>query len=373
MSDTGYWIVASCLALGALAIAVLGGFATGRQTARTGLHAFVCATAAVLYAVLATGATVVHVGPLEIDTHHFNWLLTTPLLLAALMVTASPVGHALVPMALTVIFLDVVMVLARAVAIDQYGGAEWIWFAVSLLAMGLMFALLLQPVRQAARDGHPVRAELYERHAKLVTVLWTLWPVVFLFGPELLGAIGPAWQAGLFGAIDVAVMVAFGLLVVLEDERLIPVEEEEDAMGTAPGEPERPDREQPVLHPIPLAGRALARERLLDIHYRGGEAARLAASRGRRHARTADTPGAQPMASSTAPRGAAARAPAGAPPPPRQRRRKPGLVTSFKTSMKSTPFGRLTREDAVPVAFVAVALLVIANVSKVSGDRDRDS
>ncbi|UOM35872.1 bacteriorhodopsin [Acuticoccus sp. I52.16.1] len=362
MSTTIDWIAAACLGLGAAAILALGGFQTRRQATRTGLHALVCAIAAILYVVLATGGRFLALGPLEIETHHLVWLLATPLLLAALMVTAAPVGHTLLPMALTVLFVDAVMVLARAVAAVQYGGAVWIWFLVSLAAMGLLYALLWRPIREAAHAGHPVRADLYERHATVLMALWGLWPVIFFLGPDFQGVIGHPWQQALYGVVDVAAFAGFGLLVVLEDERLIPVEDEEDEATLHPTLL-RPARPAPVLHTTPATGRALARERLLENFYRGGEAARLAAVRGRTGSKRA-LEAAGPMVS----RAMGAREPA----PPTElplRRRKPGLVTSLRVGVTTTPFGQLTRDDAVPVALVAGTLFVIANASKIAGKR----
>lgn len=365
MTSTVYLIVAICLGLGGVAILALGGFTTQRQGARTGLHGIVCLIAATLYMVLATGGTTVDVGPVTIDTHHFVWLLATPLLIAALTVTASPIGRPIVPLALTVIFVDVVMVLAGAVVVEQTGAAVWVWFLVSLIALGFVYLLLWEPIREIAHSGHPTRAELYDRHAGLLTILWSLWPVAFFLGPDFQGLWGAGGQALVYGAIDIAAMVAYGLLVVLEDERLIPLEEGEErafpaarAQLTAAmyGSP----APEPPLVAVPRAGRAAARQRLLDLYYRGGEAARLAAGAGRHHAGRMVTAG-RPLLMRTTTTVRHAPPP---PPPPRRRPRPrpPGLL--------DTPFGRLRREDMVPAAMVAAALLVIAHTAHRAG-RDR--
>lgn len=360
MSAPVDWLIAAALLLGALSILALGFYTNAQQCARTVLHGGVCIIAAVFYVAIAMEGQPA-LGPVEMDTHHLLWLLTTPLLLAALMVTASPTGRTLLPMAATVIFLDVVMVLARAIAADQYGAAVWVWFLVSLAAMGLMFGLLVGPIRDAAHEGHPIRAALYERHARLVVVLWSLWPAVFLLGPDMIGLIGPVMSETLYGGIDVAAMAIYGLVVVLEDERLIALESADQRSGTLYEDGVRDrlagalaaDRGQPQPPGTarrPEALRSVARGRLASLSTRGSEAARTAAAASRLRAIRALRATRADLASL---------GPRTAPPPPiaprPQRRKRPS-----QSSLLDTPFGRLTREDAVPVAMVVGVLLVVA-------------
>ncbi|WP_226574773.1 bacteriorhodopsin [Acuticoccus sediminis] len=349
MSAAIEWVVAAGLAIGAVAILALGGFATPRQAARTALHGGAALMAALYYVVMARGAAV-YVGPHPVDTHHVVWLLTTPVLAASLLATAVPAGQALLPTALTVVFLDVAMVATRAVAVGQTGAAAWIWFVVSLLTMGLMFALLRGPVREAAVASGPARLDVYERHARILMVLWTMWPAIALLGPSLLDLIGPAAQQGLYGLVDLASLAAFSLVMVLEDERLVALEASaETAQGA------------PALRKVPLSARALARERLLDLVDRGTEATRGAVRQGEARTRRA-VAGARPVLRRALDRLDRRRPePEPAPPPPR-RKRPPRR--SIADQLAATPFGRLTKDDAVPIAFVAGALLVIANAAR---------
>lgn len=355
MSATVDWIVAAALLLGAVAICALGGYATRGQRARTLLHAGAAAIGAVLYATIAAGGRT-PLGPSAIDTHHLIWLLATPLLLASMMVSPALAGRAplALPMAATVVFVDLVMVLGRAVAAAQYGAAAWIWFAVSLAAMALLFALLRGPVRQAALAGPAGRAALYRRQSRWVIVLWSLWPLVFFLGPDFQALFGPALQETLLGSIDIAAIAAFGLFAVLEDERLTAQERGvEHPYRTARArlaDALAADRGLPATLPPPAMTRDVARARLLSLGERGGEAARRLARTGRAQSVRALEAGRRDLAALMP------RRPAPPPPAPRpyRRRRAP------PSTLLDTPFGRLTREDAVPVAFVVATLLVVA-------------
>lgn len=259
VADAVFWVGALCLGLGALAILLLGSASSSRQAARTGLHGTVCLIAAAAYIILATGTREVEIGPLEIGTRYLDWLLTTPLLLVALTVTAAPFGRTIVPLVATIVFLDVVMILAGAVAADAVGVNVWVWFAVSSVAFAFVLGLLWVPVREVAESGHPIRTELFVRHAGILTCLWLIYPVVFFLGPDFQSLFGRTAQDVLFTVLDVASKAAYGLLVVLEDDRLVPLEEKELAAARArqrteaerPADVESALREDgtPAVHP----------------------------------------------------------------------------------------------------------------------------
>ncbi|WP_420391518.1 bacteriorhodopsin [Acuticoccus sp.] len=426
-----FWIGAVALFVGGLAIFFLGGLSTTRQAARTTLHSVVCLVAAGFYVVLATGTREVHFGPIEIGTRYLDWLITTPLLLAALLVTAAPLGRTLVPLAATVIFLDVVMVLTGAVAAGGMGVTVWIWFVVSSIAFALVLLFLWGPVREVAREGHPVRSELYVRHAGLLTALWLIYPVVFFLGPEFQGAWGLGAQDALFAVADIASKAAYGLLVVLEDQRLVPLERhgeghdrrvaaaEERPPATAPAPPQR-DRPEPEPVDAPLAGErapydaeAATQDGPATPRSRVPEAESAADAEPVPAAPQRDDPEAR-EARRAARREAAARARARAlelyyrggeaarliategAKQVRRRRvilqegrpvRVMRLTYRWKTPVAAravppskpprvrqrrpllpTPFGRLRKEDAAPAAMVAAVLLVVA----VTAQRRRD-
>ncbi|ORE94671.1 rhodopsin [Stappia sp. 22II-S9-Z10] len=346
------WVGAAFLATGAGAILVLGGFDTPRQSARTALASVTAMLAAAFYAFPALGIPALHLGFAAVEAHYVLWLAASPLVLAALMVTATPAGRSLLPMALTAIFIDVAMVLALAVAGGVSGGAAVVWFVAAAVLLGLLAAVLWGPVRSFAHDGHPVRAALYDRHAGILTVLWGLWFLAVLSGPSGVGGIGPVAQEMVFILVDVAAFAAFGLLVALEDEKLVPLEEGAEAEHMA----ERAAAEAPYpLRPAALTGEAAEAERLIALHYR-----RVAEREAKRRARRVNA------ASPRKPAPAATRAAAKREERPRRHpRKRPGLVTA----LTATPFGPLKREDALPVALVAGVLMVVAHADKIGGPR----
>ena len=462
------------MVVGVGAIAAFGGGSTRRQALRTVLHAAVPLIAAIYYALSAWGFARPDVdGPdAWFSFRYVGWAITSTLLLAGLAITACPSGRRPYGLIAAITFADLAMILAGAVTESTSGWTSTLWFCVGILAFVALLALIWLPLREVADTGHPLRKEIFVRHAGLLTTLWSLYPLAFLLGPSGAGLAGVTAMVILYALLDLAAKVGYGLAVVLEDQRLAAMEPAErtwppapdqrrtrrfsDAADAKAGEAEAiPDPEPadedardraafaqseappaeaeaeaeadaarlrrqaarqrardaarvaasdaaamardrisalqrtahgtPQRTGVPAATRdaaALARDRLLDLHHRSAgvrTAARQRALGGAAASRRVAGEFAQRMSGplerskryvvragdktlfvvqprvrriTTAP----------APPPvdvtPRHRRRPPVKAKG------SWPFGRLTKEDAVPVAILAGSLLAIALQSK---------
>ncbi|MBJ3775419.1 bacteriorhodopsin [Acuticoccus mangrovi] len=237
MSETTLlWVGAGAMAVGALAILLLGGASTRRQAGRTGLHGLVCVITAAAYVGLATGAQTIDVA-IDVPVRVVDLSLTAALLLLALAVTAAPRGTRIDGLAIASAAAAVAMVVTGAVALDAHGGTALLFLALSLAALAAVLGLLWGPMARSAAAGHPVRQELYRRHAGLLTVLWCLYPPLMIVGPGALDLLDATWTLAGLIALDVASRAAYGLLVVLEDDRLIAVEKHE---RVGPGRPPTP-------------------------------------------------------------------------------------------------------------------------------------
>ena len=456
------------MVVGVGAIAAFGGGSTRRQALRTVLHAAVPLIAAIYYALSAWGFARPDVdGPdAWFSFRYVGWAITSTLLLAGLAITACPSGRRPYGLIAAIVFADLAMILAGAVTESTSGWTSTLWFCVGILAFVALLALIWLPLREVADTGHPLRKEIFVRHAGLLTTLWSLYPLAFLLGPSGAGLAGVTAMVILYALLDLAAKVGYGLAVVLEDQRLAAMEPAErtwppapdqrrtrrfsDAADAKAGEagaipdPEPADEDardraafaQSEASPpeaeaeaeadavrlrrqaarqrardaarvaasdaaamardrisalqrrsagVPAATRdaaALARDRLLDLHHRSAgvrTAARQRALGGAAASRRVAGEFAQRMSGplerskryvvragdktlfvvqprvrriTTAP----------APPPvdvtPRHRRRPPVKAKG------SWPFGRLTKEDAVPIAILAGSLLAIALQSK---------
>jgi bacteriorhodopsin len=221
------WLGAVALGAGAVAVAFIGGSDNARSAAKTAIHTLVPLIAAIAYVTLATGA-----GMFDLDgdgsTFHYvryvDWVITTPLLLVALTITAAPLGRNLWALATVLVLADVAMIATGLVAAAGRTVETGVWFLLSMASYLVVLALLWGPIRAAAASGHPVREETFTRHALVLTVLWSLYPLVFLLGPPGMDVFGIVTLTALYTILDVAAKTGYGVLVVLEDRRLAEAE-----------------------------------------------------------------------------------------------------------------------------------------------------
>jgi bacteriorhodopsin len=222
------------MSLGAIAIAVLG-VRLGKESHHAVASFFVCAIAACLYLLMAFGQGVglltqhtilLHPSGL-IDAHHarleyfgryIDWVFTTPLLLIGLIGVGMKPGtdarnrNALVGAAIGADVLMIVTGVLAALSISN--GHKYVWFAISCVFFLIVLAVVWGPVRAAARaQGGEVFA-LYTRLLSVLTVLWFIYPVLWILGTEGTAAISLNAEVIVFTVIDLSAKVGFGLLLV---------------------------------------------------------------------------------------------------------------------------------------------------------------
>lgn len=327
------------LSLAAFAILALGRYRTRRQRVRTGLHAVVAAVAAGAYALMALGygrAADESGDPVNLIVFA-DGIITMPLLLTGLALTATPGGRRAVGLMAALAFVAAVTMATGGVMALNDGLTAWVWFVVMGIAFAILVATIWVPLRDLAGEGHPYRLVTFDRHAGVLTLFLVLYPLVTVVGPQGAGVAGPTVTVALFLILDFALKGAYGLLVVVEDERLTLAAKAERAWPTS-ADVDVPDKG------------AMARERLMARQTRE-RVRRVAAERltgaadalGR--ARTA---GRARLSGLAHRRAAAARQATDA--PVRERPKRAPI---------QTPFGTVTRSDIAPAAAIAAVLLAI--------------
>lgn len=214
MNETAFLIGFSVMSLASLAI-----YATGSKSPpsrhHTLLHATVPFIAATAYLAMALGlGTLLNPdGSITYLARYADWSITTPILLSGLVLVAfhergrtGEVGSYLT----AIIVLDVLMIvtgLASSLATASFG--KWIWFGWSCVAfMGVLY-LLWGPLRAMAVARGRALGDAYGKNVAFLTVVWFLYPVVFLVGPEGLKAITDPSAVWAILVMDVVAKVAY--------------------------------------------------------------------------------------------------------------------------------------------------------------------
>lgn len=249
MQKTLLFIGAGGMALGAVAIAVLG----TRLAKQFHHHAvesfFVCAIATCLYLLMAFGQGVglltdhtllLHPGGV-IDTvsarlvyfgRYIDWGFTTPLLLVGLIGVGMPpssreAGRNRSGILGAAIGADVLMIFTGLLAtLSLSNGHKYAWFAISCVFFLIVLGVIWGPVRSAAAAQGPAVAGLYSRLLGTLTALWFIYPVLWLLGTEGTSAISLNSEVLVFTIIDLSAKVGFGLLLVTGVRKLSPSTQE---------------------------------------------------------------------------------------------------------------------------------------------------
>jgi bacteriorhodopsin len=189
MDQTAFLIGFAIMSIASLAI-----YAMGEKTPpshhHTLLHAAVPFIAATAYLAMAFGVgTLVNAdGSATYLARYADWTVTTPILLSSLVLLAfhergqtGEVGGFLT----AIIVLDVLMIVTGLISsLAQVPVVKWVWYIWSCIAFVGVLYLLWGPLRAMAVERGGALGGAYTKNVTFLTVIWFLYPIVFLAGPE---------------------------------------------------------------------------------------------------------------------------------------------------------------------------------------------
>lgn len=218
--ETVLWLGTAGMAIGAVLIALLGFRLPKGERHHVTASFFVCAIAACAYLAMATGLGTVDVdGTPVFYARYVDWVVTTPLLLLGLMTvgmaalsgggTAARERNGLMGF---VIGADVMMIATGLIASLRGDNADkWLWYAISCFFFLLVIWALFGPIREYLDAASK---PLYMRLLGILTVLWFIYPILWVLGTEGTGTLSLTGEIAVFAVIDVLAKVGFGLVLV---------------------------------------------------------------------------------------------------------------------------------------------------------------
>jgi bacteriorhodopsin len=214
MAGAAFLLGFTIMSLGSLAIYVTG---SKQPPARHHmlLHSCVPFIAATAYLAMAFGiGTLLNVdGSVTYLARYLDWSVTTPILLAGLVMLAfhergapGEVGGYLT----AIIVLDVLMIVTGLISSLAVAPViKWVWYLWSCVAFLGVLYLLWVPLRAVASAHGPALGRAYTRNVAFLTVIWFLYPLVFLVGPEGLKIIGDPASVWAILVMDVVAKVVY--------------------------------------------------------------------------------------------------------------------------------------------------------------------
>ncbi len=225
MGETAWlWVGVAGMTVGAAVLLVTGPRGSKDEHNHTILHSFVPMVAAALYLLMALGQGSLTLGGGRefLYARYVDWTITTPLLLFALSKTALGEARTRGGLVFALLGADVYMILTGLVAGLSPSGSEakWIWYLVSCGAFLAVYFVLWGPMLKEARARSANAAEAYVRHATILSVLWFLYPVVFLVGPDGAGMITPVLATLLFLILDLTTKVIYAFVTYASTKKV---------------------------------------------------------------------------------------------------------------------------------------------------------
>jgi bacteriorhodopsin len=201
VSEFWLWLYVAAMASGVVLFVVWSRNPKGIPMLEYGIATAIPLWSGLWYAVMALGGGQTEVaGQTTYWARYADWLVTTPLLLVALALTAM---HALPRkrwgLIAALVVVDVVMI-SSGLAADfmESTAARYGLYAVGVVALVVLIGLVWGPLRQTAMQQPAPLAAVHKEVALLLSVLWVGYPLIWILGPSGIELFGDTTDTALF-------------------------------------------------------------------------------------------------------------------------------------------------------------------------------
>lgn len=142
---------------------------------------------------------------------YLDWLFTTPLLLVALALTAMYYTKKNIPIILTLVFLDVIMILSGLIASLSENPLNYVWYSIGTVALLIIFYIVWVPLKNIAKESNERLYHHYRNVALYLSLFWIGYPTVWLLGPSGLGIVSQSIDVAAFILLPIFSKVGFSI------------------------------------------------------------------------------------------------------------------------------------------------------------------
>ena len=167
----------------------------------------------IVYTAMALGLGQTEVaGQTTYWARYADWIVTTPLLVTALWLTATT-EHEKKPWLLLagLIAADVIMILSGLVGDLSTGPARYVFFWIGVAALGVLFYLVWGPLKRVAGEEEAGLTDVYVKSAAYLSIFWIGYPTTWILGPSGIGLLSQEVDTALFVLLPIFSKVGFSL------------------------------------------------------------------------------------------------------------------------------------------------------------------
>ncbi len=220
--STLHWIYVACMAAGALIFWLWSRSPRGVPQYEYLVAMFIPIWSGIAYMAMAfdQGKTEV-AGQITHYARYADWVVTTPLLLLALGLTAMfRLERKDKTLLAALVGADVVMILCGLVADLSPYPIRYVYYWIGVAALGVIFWISWVPLARLADSQGPAVGGAYRRVATLLTVLWIGYPLGWILGPSGIRLFGQEVDTLWFVVLPILSKVGFSLYDLSELRKL---------------------------------------------------------------------------------------------------------------------------------------------------------
>lgn len=209
-----HWLYVIAMVIGAIYFIALGNNPRGVPR-----YEYLIATFIPIWSGLAYMAMALDQGKVEIAgqiTHYaryIDWIVTTPLLLLSLSLTAMYFIAKDWVLVASLLGTQVIVIVSGLVAdLSTTDEARFLWYTCGVVAFLIVLWGIWRPLRAKTRGQGVELSKLYDKLLIYFTVLWISYPITWLIGPSGFGWVNQTIETLLFCVLPFFSKVGFSYL-----------------------------------------------------------------------------------------------------------------------------------------------------------------
>lgn len=152
---------------------------------------------------------------LSFFARYIDWVITTPLLLLSLCLTAMYNQKKQTPLIITIVSADVIMILSGLIADLSSGTLVYVWFTIGSFAFLVVFYIIWFPLREIAKTQTPKLYAFYNWIALYLCVLWSIYPTAWILGPNGISFFSERLTMYIFIVVPILSKLGFSIIDLL--------------------------------------------------------------------------------------------------------------------------------------------------------------